>query len=187
MIGEGGYRALERGDLISAFNEFSLAENSTDSPLERSRMMINQGALLLAMGKYSLAVEELLRAKALLKSAEPSGQLMAVTCLNIAKAMIAVGRVENAESELRCAEGIVGQDDPHAVYVKALIYFYRGNEEKLENIKESGMQEPYGRLIRLLKLRIKADRGEGIDIMSYKEALKDAVPQNSLRDALGLV
>lgn len=185
MIGEGGYRALERGDLISAFNEFSVAEKSTDSPMERSRMMINQGALLLAMGKYSLAVEELIRAKALLKSDEPSGQLLAVACLNIAKAMIAIGKVESAESELRCAEGIVGPDDPHAVYVKALIYFYRGYEEELENINESKMQEPYGRLIRLLKLRMKADRGEGMD--NYREALKDAVPQNSLRDALGLV
>jgi len=32
MIEEGGYRALERGDLISAYNEFSLAESGAVVP-----------------------------------------------------------------------------------------------------------------------------------------------------------
>jgi len=184
MVGEEGYKALERGDLISAFNEFSLAESSAVNNLEKSRMMINKGALLIAMGKYSLALDELIRAKALLKSTNDQ-QMLAVACLDIAKALIAIGRAENAESELRCAQGIAGHDDPHVVYVKALIYFYRGRKDELENINEKALQEPYGRLIRVLKLRMKADNGDSVK--DYEEALKEAVPLTALREALGLL
>jgi tetratricopeptide (TPR) repeat protein len=184
MIEEGGYRALERGDLISAYNEFSLAESGAGGPLERSRIMINKGALLLAMGRYSPALRELLGAKSLLKSANDP-QLLAVACLDIAKALIAIGRAEDAESELRCAEGIACRDDPHVVYVKALIYFYRGQADELERIDERALRGPYDRLIRVLKLRMKADRGESVK--DYEEALREAVPPAALREALGLV
>jgi hypothetical protein len=68
MIGEAGYRALEKGDLIAAFNEFSAAEKNATDDIEKSKVIINKGALLIAMGKYRMAVEGLIRAKAKLKA-----------------------------------------------------------------------------------------------------------------------
>lgn len=180
MVGDEGYRALERGDLISAFNEFNAAEKVTDKPAERAMMMINQGALLIAMGKYSLAVEKLVMAKALLNSISNERRLLAVACLNLSKAMMLAGRVDSAEAEAGCAGRILGPDDPHLLYVKALIKFYRNDVKGLLEIRAESLPEPYGGLIKVLQLRAGSDS-------RYQDALRELIPSSGLREALGLV
>ncbi len=180
MIGEEGYRALERGDLITAFNEFSAAEKRTNDPIERSMMMINQGALLIAMGKYALAVEKLIMAKALLKQNPAERKLLAVACLNLSKAMIYAGKVRDARTEADCAASFLGNEDPHLLYVRALIKFYENDKAGLLEIKTEGLPEPYRKLILVLQLKINSDK-------RYTDVLKELIPSSQVRDALGLV
>jgi tetratricopeptide (TPR) repeat protein len=189
MTGEAGYRALEKGDLIAAFNEFSAAEKNVTDDIEKSKMIINKGALLIAMGKYRMAVEELIKAKAKLKalSSECSNKLLSVACLNLAKAMLATGRAENAEAELRCAEKILGSEDPHVMYVKALVYFYRNDVQGLSSIDTDKMPEPYNKLVKVLVAEIEAKNGSDKAMANYEDALREAVPSSRIREAFGLV
>ena len=180
MIGEEGYRALERGDLITAFNEFSSAEKYADTPVERARMMINQGAILIAMGKYNLAIGKLTAAKTILNSVNSEGRLLAAACLNISKAMILADRIDRAEAEADCAEHFLERDDPHLLYVKALIKFHRNDVDGLLKINAESLAEPYRGLIKVLQLRANSDD-------RYRDVLQEVVPSAGLREALGLV
>lgn len=185
MTEEEGYALLERGDLIGAYNAFSAAQGSSRDPVQRARMAINQGALLVAMGKYSLAIQKLIEARALLAQAkQENAQLMAIACLNMSKAFIALNAVERAEGELRCAERLVGGDDPHLLYTRALIYFYRNDAGGLEGLPE--LPPPYGALVRLLRVRMGLEEAKASS-KEYMEALREAIPSSGLREALGLV
>lgn len=180
IVGEEGYKALEKGDLITAYNEFKKAESQAKNPVELSKLLINEGAILIAFGRFTSAVEKLIKAKSMLSQAESDKKLLAFACLNLSKAMLMANRIQIAESEARCAENYLTPDDPHLIFVKALIMFYKNDLDGLLGLRADSLDEPYRTMVRVLQLKAKSDE-------KYLEDLKKLVPSSKLREALGLV
>ena len=131
---EDGISLMNRGLLIQAANKFIEASNyilnmkevDEESRLLLVKSLINQGAIMINLGKFALAINSLLKSWQILKNGD-NPMLLKATYINLINAFIATKRFNEANSFIKKLENIDEESKAYALLFRSKILIESNN------------------------------------------------------------
>ncbi|AFZ71056.1 hypothetical protein Calag_1347 [Caldisphaera lagunensis DSM 15908] len=123
-----GIKLMNDGLLIQAANNFIESSNylfkiknlDEESRLLLIKSLVNQGAIMINLGRYSLAINSLIKSWMLLKN-DGNKDLLKATYINLISAFIASNRYDEAMNFINKLEGIDEESKAYALMYKSKI------------------------------------------------------------------